>query len=433
MKATGLWIRHWYCFRESWAGFERFPTFNILVGRNNSGKSQLLDLAARGVAGSLKELDLPEHAEVRVRFQLSEGALEAKFRDEGRSSLPGGHLWRNYGSQLAGAAAELVFRNGVVASVELKDDAETMRRLFSKLPNVHEKWKAEVRERVTAAVKQSAAAVWPPFRGYHIGRLHADRDIVPESTQRDGVVLAPDGKGATNLIRRFVSTSDARFPREIIREDLLVALNHVFAADGKFEEITVQEHEDHPSGPTWEVFLGEREKGLVALSRSGSGLKTVILVLLHLLAIPKVTEGDRPFLFAFEELENNLHPALLRRLLHFVADNVRAAGATLFLTTHSSVVLDFFAARDDAQVVQIAHDNKQSTTRPIKAHFDRLRAIADLGARPSDLLQANGIIWVEGPSDRIYLNRWIEIATSGELREGIDYQCAADRSLPITS
>ena len=47
-----------------------------------------------------------------------------------------------------------------------------------------------------------------------------------------------------------------------------------------------------------------------------------------------------------------------------------------------------------------------------------------MGAKPSDLLQANGIVWVEGPSDRVYLNRWIHLYSEGALREGRDYQCA---------
>ena len=37
---------------------------------------------------------------------------------------------------------------------------------------------------------------------------------------------------------------------------------------------------------------------------------------------------------------------------------------------------------------------------------------------------AHGIIWVEGPSDRIYINRWIELYADGLLHEGRDYQCA---------
>ncbi|RYG25041.1 hypothetical protein EON82_08540 [bacterium] len=33
----------------------------------------------------------------------------------------------------------------------------------------------------------------------------------------------------------------------------------------------------------------------------------------------------------------------------------------------------------------------------------------ELGVQASSLLQANGVIWVEGPSDRIYIKRWIEL------------------------
>ena len=40
------------------------------------------------------------------------------------------------------------------------------------------------------------------------------------------------------------------------------------------------------------------------------------------------------------------------------------------------------------------------------------------------MLQANGIIWVEGPSDRIYLNHWIDLYSKGRFQEGRDYQCA---------
>ncbi|SHU60945.1 Uncharacterised protein [Mycobacteroides abscessus subsp. bolletii] len=44
----------------------------------------------------------------------------------------------------------------------------------------------------------------------------------------------------------------------------------------------------------------------------------------------------------------------------------------------------------------------------------------DLGYRPSDLLQANYVVWVEGPSDRTYIRRWLQIANP-DLQEGIDY------------
>ena len=90
--------------------------------------------------------------------------------------------------------------------------------------------------------------------------------------------------------------------------------------------------------------ISEKTKGLISLSRSGSGLKTIILVLLNLLVVPKIKNaGESLFTFAFEELENNLHPALLRRLFQYLENYVVNKKATIFLTTHSSIALDFFA------------------------------------------------------------------------------------------
>ena len=50
------------------------------------------------------------------------------------------------------------------------------------------------------------------------------------------------------------------------------------------------------------------------------------------------------------------------------------------------------------------------------------RAILDdLDIRASDMLQANAIVWVEGPSDRIYLRRWIDLYAKGAIKEGTHY------------
>ena len=49
--------------------------------------------------------------------------------------------------------------------------------------------------------------------------------------------------------------------------------------------------------------------------------------------------------------------------------------------------------------------------------------LRSLGYRASDLLQANAIVWVEGPSDRIYLLHWLrEVAP--DLVEGVDFSIA---------
>ena len=151
----------------------------------------------------------------------------------------------------------------------------------------------------------------------------------------------------------------------------------------------------------------------------------MLLVLLNLLVVPAIEGKPRTeFAFAFEELENNLHPALLRRLFQYLEQYALREKATVFLTTHSSTALDFFGVSPHAQIIHVSHDGETARATTVSAHFDQRGVIAELGARPSDLPQANGIVWVEGPSDRIYLNRWINLLSKGELQEGRDYQCA---------
>ena len=267
------------------------------------------------------------------------------------------------------------------------------------------------------------------FRTASFCRLLADRDIETELEDIE-MELGRDGQGATNIIRRLILTSDERFSREVIQEELLAALNLIFGSDGQFSNIQVQVHDDRADKLKghWEVCLHEKKKGWVPLSKSGSGLKTIILVLLNLLVIPKIENKEKSqFIFAFEELENNLHPALLRRLFKYLEDYAVNKKATIFLTTHSSIALDFFGVSDNAQIIHVSHDGESAHTTTVPTHFGHLRIISELGSRPSDLLQANGLIWVEGPTDRIYLNHWIELYTQdrpqGSLREGRDYQC----------
>jgi len=92
--------------------------------------------------------------------------------------------------------------------------------------------------------------------------------------------------------------------------------------------MVVQHHFDTD---TWEIYLGEEGKGLVPLSASGSGLKTVILTLLNLLVRPDFEKKDiANYIFSFEELENNLHPSLQRNLFSFLLDYAQSKDCHIF-------------------------------------------------------------------------------------------------------
>lgn len=66
-------------------------------------------------------------------------------------------------------------------------------------------------------------------------------------------------------------------------------------------------------------------------------------------------------------------------------------------------------------------NNQVSTIQRIDNYFSKSELLNDLDIRASDLLQSNGIVWVEGPSDRVYVKRWIELEGI-KFQEGRDYQ-----------
>jgi hypothetical protein len=72
------------------------------------------------------------------------------------------------------------------------------------------------------------------------------------------------------------------------------------------------------------------------------------------------------------------------------------------------------------QVFHLRLLNNETIGYPIAEDEQSLIALDDLGVKASDILQTNCVVWVEGPSDRIYLRRWIELIAP-ELTEGVDY------------
>ena len=82
-----------------------------------------------------------------------------------------------------------------------------------------------------------------------------------------------------------------------------------------------------------------------------------------------------------------------------------------------------FSSDEMCQIVHVTHDGDKASSHIAKTYVENKGVLDDLDVRASDLLQSNAIVWVEGPSDRLYFNRWMELASNGEVCEGRHYQC----------
>lgn len=250
-------------------------------------------------------------------------------------------------------------------------------------------------------------------------RILAERNIFPE-TENEKMSVDSNGNGITTIISNYLNKNE--YEEDLVRHTLLDKLNEIMGDDANFTEIVTQQIKYNES-TKWEIFLREEDKGRIALSESGSGLKTILMVLVYTILIPDVERKKiSDYIFMFEELENNLHPSLQRRLLKYIED-LSTKGATFFLTTHSNIMLDTFQNNELVNILHVQKIDEKSIIVNSSDNLQKNNILDDLGLKASDLLQSNGIIWVEGPSDRIYLNKWIQLWSNNTLKEGKDYQC----------
>lgn len=113
-----------------------------------------------------------------------------------------------------------------------------------------------------------------------------------------------------------------------------------------------------------------------------------------------------------EEPEIHLHPRLQRLLIDRINTICNENDIQIFISTHSPTLINV----DTKDNLSIFHA-RGGAIRALK--HERI-LLAELGYRPSDIFQSNCIIWVEGPSDRIYIKHWIE-CIDNRLIEGSDY------------
>lgn len=413
MLADSVKVKGFSCFKENWVEFDEFKPITVIIGRNNSGKSHLIDLV--DILTS-KGIESPN-------FSLKgAGILDADFLTNALSLLD---VQQRIVEGFTGATPQENPSDALVSTLTGRKIRWEYEPIFEICKATLELHGEIISDEVKKSISSKLTSVNTVLGGTIFRRIAADRDINQEFSGKN-IALSSNGEGATNTVRRYLNTTSDSYPEELIKEKLLDGLKCIFGGDGDFKNIKVKEHDETEEGEEkWEIYLYEEGKPAAPLSKSGSGLKTVILVLLNLLVIPNMEKKPKSdYVFAFEELENNLHPALLRRLFDYLKDYVKEHKCHLFLTTHSSVALDYFSTLEEAQIIQVTHDGTSASAKTIEAHFDKVGVLNDLGAKPSDLLQANGIIWLEGPSDRIYLNKFIELYSDGKLREGRDYQCA---------
>ncbi len=140
------------------------------------------------------------------------------------------------------------------------------------------------------------------------------------------------------------------------------------------------------------------------LSSYGSGVEQILA-----LASEIMKNGSNKTVL-IEEPEAHFHPLLQRQFIKFLNDIENAFGHQYFIATHSSTFInEFERINGNVFFVQMVTNEKEQYESTNVTPFnleDERTILLDLGVKPSDICFANGILVVEGSTDEAVYTDW---------------------------
>lgn len=145
------------------------------------------------------------------------------------------------------------------------------------------------------------------------------------------------------------------------------------------------------SGVTIEV--DETTGASIPLNSISAGSKEILTLITKI-----VLASDRYDFLAIEEPELHLHPKAVNKILNLIEDVISSMDIQILISTHSNILVNNI---DAGNIIKT--DRQGSTVYRGLSDGDIISELEDLGYSKSNLFQAEGVVFVEGRSDKVIL------------------------------
>ena len=434
MRITKVKLDNYVCFHDA-PEFELGPGINFVVGKNNSGKTALLDaltLHGRGEAHRSIET-LPERNSAvegeattahEVGYEFEEGEVLRLAEAQGGDFFFTTGLWRqdqNWNTSHArqflhsldkvvnhspriryrykAAVATDVLAAGFVSWKPVRIDEEhiVLRLRFQNLP-----WSIFDDAPTLHHVEDREESSWVTLSERMPGQIYrfdAERRI-PASGAADGErVLKSDCSNLPDVVNQLRSTETALFNDYVaLAKQVLPSICEILTpTDHGNVELKVSYYEPSQRRPDLAV----------SLSKCGTGVGQ-ILAMLYV-----VVTSEEPRVIIIDEPNSFLHPGAVRKLLEVFQEYDHHQ---YIIATHSPTAIM------SVQKKRILH----VTRKDMRSRVDHVEVVANskleamlksIGTRRSDIFGMDAVIWVEGKTDEKCFNLIME--HNEGLRDGI--------------
>lgn len=393
MKITAVSIQNFKCFQPNNDEFIPLSPLNLLVGKNNSGKSSVLEALdllfhpTKIVAGGPEHIALCWHGNIKspiyITFKCTFDEDELKRLFGEGSGIGPINYWRDIGRPLVGKP--------INAKINLTD-------LFTGTnnPPVHcSSSKAFFGENISPKIWLLIEKVIGDLGTHILQTLRSTYELyyVPSNRQivhsADANKLDATGSNLAAIAHKYLSTEglDHRLVERNLREKVL----GLFPTLGSSFRIRTQTR----TGTGFShIVLEADDKPDLPVKYYGSALANVLIMMANLVFLEQVKTKRQ--IACIEEPENALHPELQRKLLGFFKDYFDGTERIGFIATHSPAMIDWSG---NSTVCHLVQSDRHSQTE-ILGKEDISTLLDDLGVYASQILQSDAVIFVEGPTDR---------------------------------